>query len=524
MADSNTQFQRWMRQAADHKKHARWELAENTLHDAESLCSRPRFPNAAQCQLQVQLELAEVTRRHGNYAAAIKAQETIVRSAEIDELRKCKVYGELGVNYRHSDRIAEAAEVFQKHYDHASKLAFEMDAEVCRAVGNLAMSQYQLYVQLSDQTTKTLLLASINLQEERVERAQALRHRLDEQFNRTRIQESQLANTGIDDVWVANWMARLHTWEAIGVSRLTLSYLADGRSSEAVRHGEQAVAMTKDAAWADPTVRAMSRFFHGHALLKDERVDEARKEFDFPQSMTPNAVGVCTPVIALCKELSAEHRQYLREVIDQGVDLTSFDEQGYSALDYAVYCGDSQATSLLKKGLVLQSSVEEQDKAYKMALIRKHFREIFHTQFRPILQRGSTDCIQALRSKYVELLRKEADKRHRFDVLRLIKLNDFKERGCLPLWHMDDSTSRKFEEIKSERSEEPFLIFFSYRWMGKDSDPASRNPDTPEHLQYERMLDALEQLLENYPNVKEEDVYIWLVSVIQSHDCEYSLS
>lgn len=514
-ADGSLQFESFMRQAAEHKKKAQWELAENCLKDAEALCTRPRFPNAIQNQIKVQLELAEVTRRHGNYKDAIKAQEKIVKSQEIDDTKKCKVYGELGVNYRHTDKIKEAAETFEKHYDLSSRLAFEMDAEACRAVGNLAISKYQMYLQLEEQSHKDLLLHSICLQQERVDTAKFLRRKLQDKFAVDESQQQRMALIGVNKTWLADWTAKLHMWESIGVSRLVLPYIANEQPIEAINSGEQAVDMTKDASWADPTVRALCRFMFGHALLNNGKVDEAKVQFDFPGSMIPGAVGICTPAIALCKEPSAEHREYLQEVIDLNVNLTAYDEQGYSALDYAVYSTDKKAEKLLKRGLMSQIDFDGTHDALEIAKVRKHFREIFHGQFRPIILMGHSDCIQALRRKYLELLQGEGDKRKCLDWLRVVSYDYFVERQELPRWGMtDDWSTREFAQLQKTNSEEPFLIFFSYRWIGRNEDPKRKDPDSPEKYQYRRMLDALYQVLEIHPKVKQENVYIWLVSYV----------
>lgn len=511
MTSTAAQFRRLMDRVVDFKKNAQWESAEQHLRDAWTLCSDPDYPNAARDQLKVQMELAEVTRRHGNYKDAIKAQQKVIKSSEIDDLRKCQVFGELGVNYRHSDRIEEAANVFQQHYDFANRISFEMEAEKCRAVGNLAMSKYQLYQKTPEQAPQSMILDSIRLQQERVISARDLQVRLKDEFGGIENNESQLAAVGVTPAWVKLWMARLPMWGAIGLTRLSLAYLANNDVDGALLLGKQGVEETKDATWADPTVRAISRFIYGHALLSYGNQDEARKHFDFPNSVSSDIKGVCTPAIALCKEPTEEHRAWLREMVRCGVDLTSYDEQGYSALDYAVYCNDTETTRLLEKGLAMQLDSEEQAKATKLALVRKHFRHIFHTHFRPILQRESADCIHDLRDKYVELLRNEREKRKRFDVLRLISIRDFEEANEIPQWGMDDTRTKTFVQVKSESTDEPFVVFFSYRWMGKEHDPSSRNPDSPQRFQYKRMLDALKKLLNKNPNIKKENVYIWLV-------------
>lgn len=511
--DGSHRFEQYMVKAAEYMKDAQWELAENCLHDADKLCT-PRFPNAAQNHVRIQLELAEIYRRHGKYQDAINAQEKVVASKEFDEVRKCKVYGELGVNYRHTDKITKAAETFQKHHDLATKLAFEMDAEVCRSVGNLAMVKYQLHLEAIDQSSRhDLLQQSIQMQQERVSTAQALLLRLEDRFE-SALHRRSMEAIGANKPWRDYWRARLHMWENIGVSRLVLSYIADRQLDLAVSTGLHAVDMSKDASWADPTVRALNRFMYGHALAANNDFDAARIQFGYPQSGKEGKgkpVGICTPAIALCKEPSAEFRGYLQEVIKARVDLTAYDEQGYSALDYAVYSEDTESTKLLKKGLMLQlDEPDDVDAAFKMTVVRKHFREIFHGEFRKILTAERSDCINALRTKYLELLRSDENKRGRFDWLRAVSYRDFIDRGALPRWDMTDEDSvQEIAKIRQAGSIEPFLVFFSYRWIGK-----SRQPDSAENRQYRRMLDALEQLIDKNPHLEQDNIFIWLVSDI----------
>ncbi|KAK8129291.1 hypothetical protein PG999_001671 [Apiospora kogelbergensis] len=55
--------------------------------------------------------------------------------------------------------------------------------------------------------------------------------------------------------------------------------------------------------------------------------------------------------MAFCREPSDEHIGYLRELIDAGVDLDLVDEQGYTALDHAVFNGDALSGRLVMEGL-----------------------------------------------------------------------------------------------------------------------------------------------------------------------------
>ncbi|GIZ45888.1 hypothetical protein CKM354_000903600 [Cercospora kikuchii] len=517
MNDGLVKFEGLINRAAQHKQAAQWELAENYLRDAAKLCSNPRFPNHNQNNVRVELELAEVLRRHGNFAEAIKSQERLVNLREIDEMRKTKIYGELGVNYRHTNRIGDAIEAFQKHYNLAAKLEFEMRAEICRSTSNLGIAKLQLFLQ---DVTKTVYLDdSINLQKERIRTSEKLLDDLKTTFASATKDDAAMVDVGINKAWRSLWRDRLSMWRAIGMSRIVLSYVAAKKFDIAVTAGLDAVntSSAPDATWADPTVKALCRFSYGYALQANDQIPEAKIQFSYPAGATAK----CTPAIALCKECSDENRGYLKMVIDSGADLTAYDEVGYNALDYAIFANDTKTVTMLKDALARQFGVDKQAEEIRAAEIRKYFREIFHSQFRPILREGRTDCIKMLRAKFTELLRKDPGKRTRFDKLRLVSYEDFKDRQALPRWNMDDSFTREFDQIVASGARVPFLIFFSYRWIGKETDPSSKNPDSPDNYQYRRMLDALEQIIDRYPDIESQDIYIWLdCACIDQEDIE----
>lgn len=487
-----SKYEKLLEQAEAHYESAEWELAENAFQDALKTCMAKNFPDGAQCQLKVTIKLAEVTRRHGKYKEAVRASEDALKSDRIDKITTITVLGELGVCYRHMDKIQEATETFQKQYKEATRLALEIEADACRAAGNLGMAKYQLYIQQEDRSDKTKLQESIQLLlEDRVNKSRALQKRLRKGDK---------------------LMGKLKLWESIGAGRLSLPYAANGEFENAIKWGKLAMEMTRDG--PDPTSAAFSRFFYGYALLNSGDTVGAEREFSFYQEK-----GQCTPAIALCKEPSAEHRGYLASLIKTGVDLTGYDQQGYSALDYAVYAGDEEATKILRRGLYGQ--VEDPDEVeghYKMALLRKHFREIFHAQFRPIINLKRTDTLQVLRNKYEQIWTTTEAKRKHFDQLRLISLEDFDGHGKLPRFGMQDNLARDFKEISEKSSSngqqrKPFVIFISYRWLGHEAVPRINGPDDHQNTQYNRVLSAIDGVLEQHSEIRKEDVYFWLVSI-----------
>jgi tetratricopeptide (TPR) repeat protein len=486
--DDLTYFCGLMKQADPFKDRAELEMAENALRGARKICQITGFPDVAQHKLDILIKLAEVKRRHGKYREAIDAHRQALDSKAMNKMMRIEVQGELGVNYRHADRMTDAKTTFQEQYELSHRLGLEIDAQACRAAGNLGMTLYQLYDGQQDQSDESLLKEAVRLLEERVRKAQELQIRV------------------LNDPEMAKMKGRLRMWESIGHSRLSLAYAAMGETGRAVEHRKLTVEMSNDL--PDPTVRAISRFFCGYALPNNGQREEAKAQFNFTASN-----GQCTPAIALCEELSEEHRQYLKVLVDVGVDLELHDEQGYSALDYAVYADDQAAAKIMLNGLLRAGvDIDEIPVRKNLALLRKHFREIFHAQFRPILQHGHDDCINNLRAKYVELLSTEMAKRERFGQLRLVSLKDFEEEGQLPKFHMHDRLTRTVTQIKEAETGDAFVIFFSYRWIGKDFEHKSSSPDDTHNSQYKRMLQAVNSLLDVHDSVDRENVYIWLAS------------
>jgi tetratricopeptide (TPR) repeat protein len=488
---------------------AQWELAENCFREIQRLYENERLPVAMEVDLC--LNLARVAGFQGKHQDAIEALMKAANVQGTNDKQKCQIYGELGINYNRTDRTLEAADMFQRQFDLSTKMAFEMDAETCRAAGNLGHAHLQLHMRHAQGADRQDLLGSaMNLQTQRIEMAQMLMDKLQGWQN----MHGKRNMHGFSQSWINYWLGKLWLWGVIGISRSVLTYIAAGQLDNASASGHQAVEMTKDAAGADPTIRALSRFMYGHALLHSGDVTNAKMQFNYPHSSTPGIIGVCTPAIALCRESSAEHRLYLQEVIQQGVDLTAYDEQGYSALDYAVFSNDHEAVDMIKEGLNSQIDVQSIAQVYKMAQIRRHFREIFHSRFRPIIQNGHAQCMRDLRSEYVELLSAQAEKRQCFDRLRAVRYADFKNHAALPHWSANTNhLTMDYEKIKEKCTREPLFVFFSYRWVGRSQDCDKRSPDNDRHYQYRRMVDALGQLLLKHPEVDEQDLYIWLVGV-----------
>ncbi|KAK8106828.1 uncharacterized protein PG998_008841 [Apiospora kogelbergensis] len=306
---------------------------------ALSLCSA--FPDPDRHRARVLGELGAVNRRFGRYAQAVACFERALEmTAAHGRLGELQIRGELGVVYRYLGRLDDARRVLEGQYTQAAMLG--SDREICRAVGNLGMVSYQLYLQTGD---ARLLESAIAYQTERIERARLL---------------------------------KLEIWECIGLARMSLLHTANGRPKDAIDTTSKSLDIIVKG--QDSTAIAISRFFYGRALLADKRREEALRQFN-----TPNT---CTPAMAFCREPSDEHIGYLRELIDAGVDLDLVDKQGYIALDHAVFNGDALSGRLVMEGLRRgpNGKTERQlDVMVMEARVRKGYREIFQEKLRPLL-------------------------------------------------------------------------------------------------------------------------------------------
>jgi hypothetical protein len=265
--------------------------------------------------------------------------------------------------------------------------------------------------------------------------------------------------------------------------------------------------MTKDS--PDPTVRAMSRFFCGYAWLRHGERDKAMELFNFT---SPH--DQCTCAIALCKEPTDEYCQYLKVLVDEGINLEHFDEQTYSALDYAVFGGHQDMQEVILRGLEKSPSLGPGDitRLLHSARLKKHYKEIFQEYLRPELSRGGGDSIQKMRVTYAKLLSRDPTKKGLFDEFKFVRYSDFVGHGRLP--SSTDNLAQTFEEASRAHlggTFDPYVVFFSYRWIGF---VPKHCPDDAQHTQYKRMRDAIEDFLKD-SKIDPERIYIWLVSLMR---------
>ncbi|KAI6141989.1 hypothetical protein BKA82DRAFT_19790 [Pisolithus tinctorius] len=286
------------------------------------------------------------------------------------------------------------------------------------------------------------------------------------------------------------------TWEMVGLSRLSLCYTARGEGKQAIKAASEGIELTRNS--ADPTRQ------------------EALKQFNPPSG--------CTPAIALCKEPSEEHRSYLTELVDVGADMDAIDEQGYKALDYAVFNGDSAMETLVLEGLRRQLGGDVKKEVARRqdeAKLRKGYRVLFQEKLRPVLLSSSNNknALQDLRRVYADALATDTEKARLFDALKFVRFSNFLGFGKIPR-SSDKLPGTGDPLVQLYRSNvqndgQPgdtadVVIFFSYRWINKGSGTARDTPDDSSNMQYDRMVNAIENFLLLHPSVDKERLGIWV--------------
>lgn len=494
MVDTMRSWETLMEQGQQHSERAEWEHALRAFNKALSLCeSVPSFPNPARYKHQVSGQLGNTNRRFGRYEQARDILEKALKEMGPESSERVEFCGELGVIYRHMNRLEDAKRAFEDQYDTAKRLRNERAQ--CRAVGNLGMVNYQL----AGQSGGPLLDVAIEQLTERVTSVRRLKAALHPRSSDPN--QRRLFNT-------------FTTWEMVGLSRLSLCYTARGEGKQAIKAASEGIELTRNS--ADPTVIAMSRLFYGLALLRDGQRQEALKQFNPPSG--------CTPAIALCKEPSEEHRSYLTELVDVGADMDAIDEQGYKALDYAVFNGDSAMETLVLEGLRRQLDGDVKKEVARRqdeAKLRKGYRVLFQEKLRPVLLSSSSNknALQDLRRVYADALATDTEKARLFDALKFVRFSDFLGFGKIPrssdkLPGTGDPLVQLYRSnIQNDgqpRDTADVVIFFSYRWINKGPGTARDTPDDSSNMQYNRMVNAIENFLLLHPSVDKERLGIWV--------------
>lgn len=466
-----------------HMEKAEWEHALRDLNSALQLCSPGQnFPNRKRYECLVYGNLGNTYRRLGRYEQAVNYLRLALDGLPTN-VPRVEFSGELGVVYRHMNRLEDAKLAFEMQYFMAKDVKF--DRARCRAIGNMGMVNYQLFRRTGN--VDYLNLATYNLTE-RVQLAREIQKSID--------------SLNMDQNVKERWKGEAQTWETIGLSRLSLCRAAGGNFGGAVTAAYEAANLTKTS--KDSTVIAMSRLFYGLALLRNGQRGEAIRQFNTKEG--------CTPAIALCKEPSEEHREYLRELVESGADMDLVDEYGYTAIEYTIFNGDVKMENLVLNGLRRNPGMTEDSllKRRTEAVLRRGYRELFQEKLRPVLLRGGPESLKTLRIKYAAELSVDGQKEKVFDPLKFLRYSDFLGFGKLP--RSSDSLTRVFAPGSDEDThahETEFVIFISYRWLAKAT--MSTSPDDDDNTQYKRIIAAVEQFLPLHPQVDRSKLSIWLV-------------
>ncbi|UKZ75830.1 hypothetical protein TrVFT333_003524 [Trichoderma virens FT-333] len=472
-----------MEEGREYARKAEWERSLRAFTSGLSLCESPQvFRNVKRYRGLVFGELGNTNRRFGRY----EVSEGLLKQACL-ELQGSPEYatfnGELGVVYRHMNRLEEAKDAFQLQYETAKEL--QLESEACRAIGNLGMVNYQLAEQSRDDD---LLNLAIDQLQERVDRCDRMRNTVGAADRESVLPERKLS--------------QIEVWAAVGLARLSLCWTAQKNEGEALKAAESALEHAKNT--GDPTVVAISRFFYGRAFAMNGQHEQALEQF--------NAQDGCTPAIAFCKEPSGEHNEYLRCLVDAGADMDLLDDQGYKALDYAVFNGDETSQRLVLEGLRHQFSSEPDvnfmlEQRQREAKLRKGYRELFQEKLRLVLLTGGQDCIKKLQIAYAEALAADKEKDSMFDHFKVISYAELLRFGRVPRY--SDGLTRRFA-ISNESENKHFVIFFSYRWLNPMIGQDGGTPDDGNHTQYARMMQAIENFLKEHKDVDSKCLQIWI--------------
>ncbi|OLN85665.1 hypothetical protein CCHL11_08283 [Colletotrichum chlorophyti] len=461
----------------EHARKAEWEDALRSFNSALNLCTANNLvPNSIFYRHLVLGELGSANRRFGRYQPARDSLEEAINGMK-PCIQRVELSGELGVTYRHLGLFEDAGRAFSEQYETAKEL--NSTREMCRAIGNLGMINYQLSL---EETDNKLLDVAITQLTKRVRLAESLIRGISPQPSTASSKRE---------------LSMYETWKTIGLCRLSMCHYARGNIEEAIASSGDALKMTEKS--DDVTVKAMTRFFHGRALLMDGKVTQALSLFNVP--------GTCSPAIAFAKEPSEEHRGYLRELVNHGADFDIADEQGYTAIDHAVFNGDVLSEKIILEGLSRNSESKIGERQTE-ARLRKGYRELFQEKLRPALLGGGRGVLASLRKAYADALEADEVKSGMFDRLKFMWYSEFVEFNRLP--RSSDGLAREFDSAKHERSGQVAekVVFISYRWINKA--PGAKSPDDDNNTQYRRMINAIEGFLQLNPSVNRETLGIWM--------------
>ncbi|KAK2773511.1 hypothetical protein CKAH01_13551 [Colletotrichum kahawae] len=426
-------WERFYQQGLAHTRRNELEEALLVHHSAMAMCDgKTDLLHATHYRYVVLAELGYVYRMLERFARASECLEEAVENMPSNKSR-LKALGELAVVYRHLDKLNDAKRACEEQYQSAKLMGLELETE--RAIGNLGMVNYQLFLLNHDEE---YLAVAIKQLEERVDICRRLRAPTDSQED-SRRKEAKIQT------------ATAH--EAIAFARLSLCYTVQGHLDKAIGAAWDCQKLAIQS--GDPSKIAFSRLSYGRALLLNGQKEEALAQF--------NPSDGYTPIAALSKEPCEEYRGYIREMIDAGADLTLRDRSGYSALDFAVYSGDELTQGILIEALQRQLGQGKVEQHRLESTLRKGYRELFQEILRPVLlEADKRSSIKRLRQAYAKALAADGEKAHQFDAFKYVRFADFARHGKLP--KSSENLTRRFGD---DGDEELYVIFMSYTWSRK---------------------------------------------------------
>jgi len=200
---------------------------------------------------------------------------------------------------------------------------------------------------------------------------------------------------------------------------------------------------------------------------------------------------------------------------------------------WPAYCGDAATQLVVEEGLrkkflheadqaqidstgdknmsLLLKPEERPDRLRYEAYIRKGYRQLFQDTLRPVLlQAQDSSDLDQLRNEYANALKDVNKEKLLFDSLKVV-YSDFIKSGRIP--KSGDGFTKEITPKTGGLSEGKFIIFFSYRWIGTgDAGHPGASPDDNQNTQYQRMVRALNELLEVHPHLDQQKLCVWLVS------------
>ena len=516
-------FDALITRANEYYQQSRWQEQLHVLQEALTVSSKSTFPDSHRYRQEVLLELGGLRRRLGQYDECKRMLHDALNANDDPNAfpaMRVKILGELGTMYMHRGDFSRAQKTFRDQFNFSEGTSIAAETGRCYAIRNQGIAAYNLSQQAQQQYREGLLKEAMQDVETGMKLAQSLHDRLEKE------------EPGSPNIW---YIVR---WQVSCIDRLAICYVAAGNHRKAAKLVAKSQTIQDELrrrrGSEESDLRAYSNFFYGKVLYATGQKEEALKAWN-------PGPGQCSSAIALCKEPSKEHAGYLKELADAGCDFSSYDEQGFSALDYAEmsdiaykmgmtqtildsFRRDLRVVFASQEAHLSESQISTMVKAEiqtrrAQAKVRWCYRDILQEKVRPELRKHNTDAIGNLRTIYANSLTMDKWKRRTLDWFRYVEYNEFKRLGRLPIADEDREVTNEWStraivdshEIGGDQSN-VFIVFFSYRWIGASRDPPIEGPDDAYNTQYRRMLQALELLLEEQKEVSPDNVGIWLVS------------